>query len=378
MNKAKYLLIVTSFVLLFSACGGSGGGGSSDKRVEQKSSVVEQKDTKDTNLGLNYLSEPLLNQQWSIFKNKEFYAQNSIDDNAHINPRDNLSLYEGKGIKIAVLDDNFDTNHQDLANAKIESFNIVTGTSDVFANTQESHGTAVAGIIGARVNGIGIKGIASSSELILISMPDEMSTSDYIIAFDKAAKLGADIINCSWGTNMVSIAVEEKIKELATTGRGGKGISIVFASGNDNIDILGDESNIKEVISVGATDSRNVRASYSNYGTNLDVLAPGGESLGITTIDKSGSEGISLTDYLLYDDESPFIGTSASAPIVSGLIALMLEKNPNLTRIEIENIIKNTADKIGYIPYIQGRNDYYGYGKINLDSIMQNITALKK
>ena len=51
----------------------------------------------------------------------------------------------------------------------------------------------------------------------------------------------------------------------------------------------------------------------------------------------------------------------------------MLEKNPNLTRIEIENILKNTSDKIGNRPYLKGRNDFYGYGKINLENIMLSI-----
>ena len=65
-----------------------------------------------------------------------------------------------------------------------------------------------------------------------------------------------------------------------------------------------------------------------------------------------------------------FIGTSSSAPIVSGAIALLLEKYPTLTRIEVENILKNTSDKIGSISYKNGKNDYYGYGKINLYNML--------
>jgi len=85
-----------------------------------------------------------------------------------------------------------------------------------------------------------------------------------------------------------------------------------------------------------------------------------------------GSDGISSLDqnYLLYDDFNSFIGTSASAPIVSGVIALMLEADPSLSRVEIEEILKNTSDKIGGVGYENLRNDYYGYGKINLNNIM--------
>jgi len=68
-----------------------------------------------------------------------------------------------------------------------------------------------------------------------------------------------------------------------------------------------------------------------------------------------------------------FVGTSASAPIVSGIVALMLEKDPNLTRAEIEDILKKSADKIGNIVYVNGRNDYYGYGKVNATKIFDFI-----
>ena len=202
-----------------------------------------------------------------------------------------------------------------------------------------------------------------------------MSDSETVELFTKAEEFGADIINNSWGTGDVSQAVKDKIVDLAKNGRGGKGTIIVFAVGNKDINIGNDESAIPEVISVGATDKKNVRASYSNHGTNLDVMAPGGYDLGITTLDDMGTVGIAtFTDnYLLYNDTNRFRGTSASAPIVSGIVALMLEKNPNLTRSEVENILKNSADKIGEFPYSSGRNDYYGYGKVNLEKIMNSI-----
>jgi subtilisin family serine protease len=75
--------------------------------------------------------------------------------------------------------------------------------------------------------------------------------------------------------------------------------------------------------------------------------------------------------YLGINRPNTFTGTSAAAAVVSGVIALMLEKNPNLTEDDIENILKSTADKIGKYPYKHGRNNYYGYGKINLQKIMQ-------
>ena len=134
-----------------------------------------------------------------------------------------------------------------------------------------------------------------------------------------------------------------------------------------------DEVTFKRVVGVKhSTDEENLRAYYSNYGKNLDIVAPGGYYLGITTLDNIGTNGIASIDenYILYNDTNAFIGTSAAAPIVSGAIALLLEKNPNLTRLEIENILKNSADKIGNPPYFNNRNNYYGYGKINLTNML--------
>jgi len=81
--------------------------------------------------------------------------------------------------------------------------------------------------------------------------------------------------------------------------------------------------------------------------------------------------GILNDDYLLANDENSFIGTSASAPIVTGVIALMLEKNPNITRIEVEQALQNQSDKIGNLDYVDGFNEYYGYGKVNVGWLLE-------
>ena len=89
---------------------------------------------------------------------------------------------------------------------------------------------------------------------------------------------------------------------------------------------------------------------------------------GIATLDISGEKGRGEIDedYLLYNDYNPFKGTSAAAPIVSGIIALLMEKNPYLNRNTIDSMLKKSSDKIGALEYVDERNDYYGYGKINL------------
>jgi len=361
------LLLLSMFLLFLSACGGSS---SSDSvQTENNSS-----NPIENNIQFLDSAEPFYSQQWSIHKNESFYAQNGINSDASIHAGNLLNTYTGKGVKIAIIDNGLDVNHEDLVGAIVNTYNIATGGTNV-AHTlnNEYHGTAVTGIIGARANGKGIKGIASGAEIIFLKYKENMSDSETIELFNKAEEFGADIISNSWGTYDVSQAVKEKIVDLSVNGRGGKGIVIVFASGNDDQDMGNDESAIPEVIAVGATDKDNLRTYYSNFGVNLDIVAPGGYYLGITTLDDSGSNGGSDKNYLLYDDVNGFIGTSAAAPIVSGVIALMLEKNPNLTRAQIEQILHDTSDKIGHVPYQNGKNLYYGYGKINLSSIMSAI-----
>ncbi|MEA3371686.1 MAG: S8 family serine peptidase [Campylobacterota bacterium] len=322
------------------------------------------------------INEPYYYQQWSINSDDLFYSQNAIDADAHINAGDILNTYSGSSIKVAVIDDGVDVNHEDLAGAISATYNVLTKSTDVSHTYQDDiHGTAVTGIIAARLNAKGIVGLARRVQIISIKIEDSVTDGDLFDAFSKAEEFGADVISCSWGTYDVSPVVEDKIIELSNNGRGGKGTIIVFASGNDNQDMENDESAIPEVVAVGATNKDNLRAGYSNFGANLDIMAPGGEYLGITSLDPSGNEGLSSIDenYLLYDDSYAFGGTSASAPMISGVVALMLEKNPTLTRVEVDRILKEGSDKIGTVSYENGRNDYYGYGKINLVKIMNLI-----
>ncbi len=320
-----------------------------------------------------YAPDTYYYQQWYLEKNNTFYSENSIDENASIHAGGLLQKYTGKGVTIAIIDDGLDVLHQELNSSIVATYDITSKSTNV-SHTRygDYHGTAVTGIIASQLNGRGIVGLARESKIIFLKHKLGMSDSETIELFNKAEELGADIINCSWGTYDVSSAVKESIQELALNGRDGKGVIIVFATGNDGQDMGNDESSIPEVISVGSSDKENLRAWYSNYGAELDVLAPGGYDIGITTLDPTGSNGVATLeeDYLLGTDGNSFIGTSASAPIVTSIIALMLEKNPNLTRLEIEKALKNNSDKIGNVEYVDGFNKYYGSGKINASKLL--------
>ncbi len=120
-----------------------------------------------------------------------------------------------------------------------------------------------------------------------------------------------------------------------------------------------------DTIAVGASTEYDYRSDYSCYGTGLDFVAPSdGGFKYIATTDRTGMNGYSLGNYTDY-----FGGTSASAPLSSGVAALMLSKNPNLTAVRIRTIMQQSCDKIGPVQYNgDGWNQYYGYGLINARS----------
>lgn len=314
---------------------------------------------------LSNAKEPDFSSQWYINYNKSFYTQNGIDKDASIHVGDVLDKYSGKGVKIAVIGDDLDTSHEDLKDAIIKTYGIKNSKKPHYLVS--NHGTAVTGIIAARVNHKGIRGIAPDAKIIFLKHKTQMSAKETIALFNKAAAFGADIINCSWVSFEVKKEVRKKIADLAKNGRDGKGIVIVFSVGNGNQPNILNESSVPEVIAVGATNKYNKRAWYSNFGKSLDVMAPGGNYIGLPTLN-----GINHK-YLTYKKPNTFTGTSAATAVVSGVVALMLEKDPNLTSKKIQNILKATADKIGNLSYKLGRNDKYGYGKINLLKIMKRL-----
>lgn len=327
--------------------------------------------------------DPLYPQQWYLTPNFNFFSSLQLTLDAGIKIEDAWKYAKGKGVKIAIIDDGFDINHPEIKDAIIYAYSIDRKSSDVsHINYNGYHGTACSGIVGARENEIGIKGVAPESKLIVIQLVSDL-ISDTLEAFDKAVSAGAQVISNSWGTYQVSEPVANKIDYLSKYARSGKGIVIIFAAGNDNKDINGDESALNSVIGVGSTDSKNKRAWYSNYGEELDIVAPGGDGsyINIATIDDLGDRGLIKSssthpDYIYYNNS--FAGTSASAPIVAGVVALLLEINPNFTRDEIYDIITQTADKIGTTPYQDGKNIYYGYGKINAKNAINRAIELTK
>lgn len=255
-------------------------------------------------------------------------------------------------VKIAVIDeDGFQLDHPDLyyGGDSYSNLSVSEGYDYVNGPITDNHGTMVAGIISAKTNnGIGIAGIAggNNSEGSKIIPYRAKQKSQSISAIRDAVNKGANIINMSYQTN------KDTLYDFLLDSVYNIGVTLVCSSGKTGDSTIVYPASHEHTIAVGAIDSFNDLIASSNYGTGLDLVAPG-----------SGIKSTSINSSYDYDS-----GTSFAAPHVSGVVALMLSVNPNLTPNEIRTILHNTTQRIKYIPYeynSQNWSRFVGYGLIN-------------
>ena len=243
----------------------------------------------------------------------------------------------------AVCDTGVLSTHPDLQqNMQLPGYNSVDGTTD--SEPVHYHGTAVAGCISAiGDNGIGVAGVAWNVKILPIRITNQTDgwayISDMVDGIQYAADHGARVINLSYGGgNSYSI-------DSAAQYARGKGALLFMSAGNDGTDISSSYPDFNSFVLIGATTSSDTRASWSNYGTAVDIVAPG---VSIYTTSSSGSYG-------------SYSGTSFSSPISAGLGALIFSVNQSLTPTQVENIIFSTCADIGDV----GEDNVYGWGRID-------------
>lgn len=302
---------------------------------------------------------------------------------------------------VAVIDGGFQSDHPDLAAAwainraeiagngidddgngltdDVRGWNFHTGTADL-GDVFDQHGTSVAGIVGARANGIGVAGVCP--ECAVLPIVSGLTPANDAEAFYYAAAQGADVITCSWGYAIdapVTDAVTTAIAAAARTGRGGRGILITFAMRNLHVDDCAgprpDISSLPDVLAVSAADDLDRRVVQSGFGGCMDLLAPsrGDGRPGIGTTDLTGSRGYNRGsrgggDYADLDYTSEFGGTSAAAPLVAATAALVLRVRSDLSAAGVAGLLRQTAHRIepDLAQYdASGFSATYGYGRID-------------
>lgn len=258
-------------------------------------------------------------------------------------------------IVIAVLDTGVDREHIDLA-AKVLSPGRDFANEDNDAADDHWHGTHVAGIAAADTgNAAGIAGVARNCRILPVKVVDNSGDGYYSWMIDGiiwATDQGADIINISLGGDVPDTYLEDACRYAYD-----HGAVVVAAAGNDAGAVLYPAAYDETVLAVAASDYNDAIASYSCYGPEIDVAAPGAWILGPVPQDYVGPE------------ELPYIfasGTSAAAPQAAGLAALLKSLKPGLTVDQIMWIIRYTADDINGTT-LPGRDDHAGYGRINME-----------
>lgn len=272
---------------------------------------------------------------------------------------------------VCVLDTGADMAHEDLTGNLVlidgkKQYKQFSGRVSRLATADtDSHGTHVAGIIGAVYgNGKGGAGIAAGeagSPLVKV-LPvgasgdgESLYTMDIVLGLKYAASQNAKVINMSFGALGRDRVEGEAIKDLYYN----KGITFVAAAGNESKDEYNDPSDMKEVISVcnydvNAGATMGWRYTESNYGSAKDISAPG--------------QGIWST--IPGNNYTRYSGTSMATPVVSGICALVLDANPDLTPAQVRNIICATAVKDSVIT-----ENKMGYGKIDAEAAVKAAKA---
>jgi len=330
-----------------------------------------------------YLPDPLAIDQWYLANDSNYLTINL-----------SANQFKGDGVLVALVDNGIDIYHEDLINNIGEgSYNYLGAAYDF---TDADHGTACAGIIAAEEgNGIGIRGIAPHASVIgfnALRTPAISNLADALVRHKKRVWVSSNSWGDfnSWGEPLaLRSLIEAALADGTTNGRDGKGIVYVFSAGNGSTDFSGVPTdnvnysglvNNRYTIPVCAVDEHGKRAPYSEKGATLIVCAPSRGSSGpaITTTDVTGAPGYNPKKFKDdYEDENYtryFSGTSASAPIVSGIVALMLNANPRLGWRDVRTILARSASKIDAEDAgweINGAglhvNHQYGFGAVDAD-----------
>ena len=291
-------------------------------------------------------NDSLLNDQWFVNKLKLPYVWEITKGNPNI--------------KVAIIDTGVDRDHFDIGYGYGNYTNIsytygwdyVSDSQYHTPHSEGSHGTEIAGLIGAKTNNThGVAGMAggnNSSGVTLI--PYRVierggdTTSSLGTAIKKAVDQGANIINISMGQASTPSVIE------ALDYAHDHGVIVICATGNEGNPYISFPASYNTTIAVGASNFNDLHASYSNYGTGIDLVAP--TYLSLTT---------SLNNGYSY-----MTATSMAAALVSGTAALMLSVNSSLTHEQIRLILHKTAIKLSDYTYdSNGWNSEVGYGMLN-------------
>ena len=323
-------------------------------------------------------------------------------DEVFQNPPDNTST-----VVVAIIDTGADMKHPDLEaniwvnpreipangidddnNGYIDDINgwDFVGDGDIGQGgdndptDHEGHGTHCAGIVAAVTNNLsGVAGVAPGAKIMPLKFDPWPLTTIIAAAILYAADNGADVINMSFGLPFQSHLIDEALDYARN-----KGVVLCAASGNDFTEKINFPAGSPFVIAVGASNDSDRVTTFSTYGENIEVVAPG---LAILSLRAKGTDmygnayprepRVHIIDSMYYLSE----GTSMACPHVVGVAAYLRAVSPGLSPDAVRQIIRQTADD--YLdPYgvgwnLPGWDKYSGYGRVNLAKALAAAPAIR-
>lgn len=297
-------------------------------------------------------------------------------------------------VVVAVVDTGVDITHPDIVNNLWVNKNEIAGNhidddSDGYVDDIDGwnfvkcsgeikdghgHGTHVAGIVAAAGNnGLGISGVSWHSKIMPLKALNDDGygvTGDLAKAIRYATDQGARVINMSWGGRSTSQLITEALDYAYS-----KGVVLVVAAGNSSSDANDFfPANYEKAITVAATGPEDRKAGFSNYGSAVDVSAPG---VDILSLRAAGTDMYKDNQHIVDSYYYRASGTSMATPYVSGLAAVILSRHPEFSNDDVAIAITSSADDLG----VTGKDTAFGYGRINvykaLEVVDGNMPAIK-
>ena len=310
-----------------------------DDKLVSDTIITLQKDSKVKKAQPNYLfqtakkkvksnQDKYFNREWWLYNNGRLGAAGS---DLYVLPVWNQEKTNWPGIVIGIIDSGVNPRHTDLKKNIVRGYDFVHNTSKKMAD-KEGHGSFIAGLIASQVNNRkGIAGLSRQNLLKIMPLKFDFSTDGAIQAIVFAQNKGVRILNTSWGTDEYDPALYEAIKSY-------NGL-VVAAAGNDGLEHTDThhfypcDFDLDNILCVGASSETDQITSYSDWGSSVDILSPGGENAPLLSLD------VKTNHY------AEGMGTSFSTGLASGAAGLVLSANPSISNLEIKNVILLNARK---------------------------------